>query len=149
MDLFEKLIKVNFFEFVSRSGKNSKTGWSGHGTGNVEIIKDNNNTVYFKEHGNFKLESSSQDIKISNEYVWHSINPQEISLSHARFGYANLVKLFDLIEVDNTYWRSKQEHVCVDDLYSADLRVLDNHIKLVWRIVGPKKGETIEYLYLF
>lgn len=148
MDLFLELLKIKTFEFQSQAGKKSRTGWNGYGTGTVGL-QNKNGTLYFKENGNFKLDSSRQNIKIANEYIWQKINYNEVSLSHARFGYNNLVKLFDLVKVDKTYWQSKQEHVCQDDLYSAQLSILKDHIKLIWRITGPKKDETITYKYFF
>lgn len=146
MNLFNELLKVKTFEFKAQAGENSQTGWNGYGRGSIELQEDSD-TIYFKEDGKLKLDCSKSEVKIANEYVWQKINSKEISLSHARFGHSNLVKLFDLVQIDQTHWQSKQAHVCVDDLYSAELEILDTHIELVWKITGPKKDECIKYRY--
>ncbi|MBK2092993.1 DUF6314 family protein [Francisella philomiragia] len=148
MELFSKLINIRHFKYESKSGKKSQTGWNGHGHGTV-ITHQNDNCIYFKEEGSFILDGSEKLINISNEYIWQKINSQRISLSHARFGYNNLVKLFDLIRIDDNLWQSEQAHVCVDDLYSAQLYNLESEISLVWKISGPKKDELINYKYTF
>lgn len=148
MELFSKLLNMRHFKYESKSGQNSQTGWNGHGYGTV-ITQQKDNCIYFKEEGYFILDSSNKSINISNEYIWQKINSQRISLSHARFGYNNLVKLFDLIHIDDNLWQSEQAHVCVDDLYSAQLYNLESEISLVWKISGPKKDELINYKYTF
>ncbi|MEY8672764.1 DUF6314 family protein [Francisella philomiragia] len=148
MELFSKLLNIRHFKYESKSSKKSQTGWNGHGYGTV-ITYQKDNCIYFKEQGYFILDSSNKPINISNEYIWQKINPQRISLSHARFGYNNLVKLFDLIHIDDNLWQSEQAHVCVDDLYSAQLYNLESEISLVWKISGPKKDELINYKYTF
>lgn len=148
MDLFSKLLNIRHFKYESKSGKNSQTGWNGQGYGTV-ITPQKDNCIYFKEEGSFILDGSKKPINISNEYIWQKINSQRISLSHARFGYNNLVKLFDLICIDDNLWQSEQAHICVDDLYSAQLYNLENEISLVWKISGPKKDELIDYKYTF
>ncbi|GMN89039.1 DUF6314 family protein [Francisella sciaenopsi] len=146
MELFSKLLNIQHFKYESKSGKNSQTGWNGDGYGTV-ISQQKDNCIYFKEEGFFILNSSNKPISISNEYIWQKINPQRISLSHARFGYNNLVKLFDLIRIDDNLWQSEQAHICVDDLYSAKLYNLESEISLVWKISGPKKDEFLKYRY--
>ncbi|AIT09537.1 hypothetical protein LO80_05855 [Candidatus Francisella endociliophora] len=146
MDLFSRLLTINSFEFKSSSGEKSQTGWSGSGKGKVITTREYD-TIYFKEEGVFKLDGTSKQNKISNEYVWQQISPSKISLSHARFGYNNLVKLFDLKQIDETTWQSIQPHICIDDLYIAKLKVLDNCVELIWEITGPKKDEVIRYKY--
>ncbi|MEY8766120.1 MULTISPECIES: DUF6314 family protein [Francisella] len=146
MELFSKLLNIRHFKYESKSGQNSQTGWNGDGYGTV-ITQQKDNCIYFKEEGYFILDSSNKPINISNEYIWQKINSQRISLSHARFGYNNLVKLFDLIRIDDNLWQSEQAHVCVDDLYLAQLYNLESEISLVWKISGPKKDEIISYKY--
>ncbi|WP_432773149.1 DUF6314 family protein [Francisella salimarina] len=148
MELLSKLLNIRHFKYESKSGQNSQTGWNGDGYGTV-ITQQKDNCIYFKEEGYFILDRSNKPINISNEYIWQKINSQRISLSHARFGYNNLVKLFDLIRIDDNLWQSEQAHVCVDDLYSAQLYNLESEISLVWKISGPKKDELINYKYTF
>lgn len=148
MELLSKLLNIRHFKYESKSGQNSQTGWNGDGYGTV-ITQQKDNCIYFKEEGYFILDSSNKSVNISNEYIWQKINSQRISLSHARFGYNNLVKLFDLIRIDDNLWQSEQAHVCVDDLYSAQLYNLESEISLVWKISGPKKDELINYKYTF
>ncbi|MDE5031997.1 DUF6314 family protein, partial [Francisella tularensis] len=75
------------------------------------------------------------------------INTNRISLSHARVGSSNLVKLFDLIRIDDNLWESEKEHDCVDDLYSAVIEIFTDHINLDWQILGPTQDEKITYKY--
>ncbi|MDE4940613.1 hypothetical protein NAI66_11785, partial [Francisella tularensis subsp. holarctica] len=65
------------------------------------IVQQNDNIITFKEDGSFKLDSYTKFLSISNEYICQKINTNRISLSHARFGYSNLVKLYDLIRIDD------------------------------------------------
>ncbi|MED7820251.1 MULTISPECIES: DUF6314 family protein [unclassified Francisella] len=147
MSLFSKLAKINYFEFESSSGEKSQTGWNGYAKGSV-ITKVEQDSIYFKEQGYFKLDKASREAKIENEYIWQKIDSNRIRLFHARFGYNNLVNLFDLVPKDKDSWHSENQHVCVDDLYSAELSILDKSIELSWKIVGPKKNELIKYMYL-
>ncbi|APC92392.1 MULTISPECIES: DUF6314 family protein [Francisella] len=146
MDLFSKLLQVKYFEFSSKCGEKSLTGWKGYGHGTV-TVQQNNNSICFKESGSLKLNISDKVLNISNEYIWQSIDSNLISLSHARFGYNNLVKLFDLIRIDDNLWQNQQVHVCIDDLYSAIIEIFTDQIKLKWQISGPKKDELIIYKY--
>jgi hypothetical protein len=148
MNLFSYLQQIKSFEFISSSKGKSQTGWNGKGYGTVSTNVVNNQ-IFFKENGFFKLDISSQQTKVSNEYIWKQISPNKIKLSHARFGYKNAVTLFNLIKISDTIWQSEEAHVCVDDLYSAKLEITSNSIKLEWGIVGPKKDEAIEYFYDF
>lgn len=146
MRLFSLLQQIQTFEFNSSTKGKSQTGWNGSGNGTVST-KVKQDCVFFKEDGFFKLDISSQQTKISNEYIWKQISPNKIKLSHARFGYDNAVTLFNLIKISDNIWQSEEAHVCVDDLYSAKLTIKEDLIKLSWNISGPKKDETIEYLY--
>ncbi|QIW10972.1 DUF6314 family protein [Francisella sp. LA112445] len=146
MDLFSRLAKINCFEFESSSGEKSQTGWNGRAKGNV-TIKVEQDSIYFKEQGRFTLSNTDRETKIENEYIWQKIDSNRIRLFHARFGYDNLVTLFDLIPKDENTWHSENQHVCVDDLYAAELYILDNSIELIWQISGPKKQEKIRYFY--
>lgn len=147
MDLFSQLTKINYFEFESSSGEKSQTGWNGSAKGSV-TIKIEQDLIYYKEQGRLKLNCTERETKIENEYIWQKIDSNRIRLFHARFGYDNLVKLFDLIPKSKGIWHSEKQHVCVDDLYSAELNILDNTIELIWKISGPKKQEKIRYLYI-
>ncbi|MED7789242.1 DUF6314 family protein [Francisella sp. 19X1-34] len=146
MDLFSRLTKINYFEFEASSGEKSQTGWNGNARGNV-TTKVEQDSIYFKEQGYFKLSNTDRETKIENEYIWQKIDSNRIRLSHARFGYNNLVTLFDLIPKGQDAWHSENQHVCVDDLYSAKLHILDSGIELIWEISGPKKQEKIRYFY--
>lgn len=146
MELFSKLTKISNFEFESSSGEKSQTGWNGSAKGSV-TIKIEQDLIYFKEQGRFKLNCTERETKIENEYIWQKIDSKRIRLFHARFGYDNLVTLFDLIPKDKNSWYSEKQHVCVNDLYSAELYILNNAIELIWQISGPKKQEKIKYLY--
>jgi hypothetical protein len=44
-------------------------------------------------------------------------------------------------------WKSAQDHVCINDLYSGELRESANGFELTWHITGPKKDEHLFYRY--
>lgn len=148
MNLFSELVKIKFFEFSASSGVTSQTSWNGFGKGSV-TIKQQNNKIIFKENGVLKLVDSQRLINIENEYVWEQLDTKRIRLYHSRFGYDNLVTLFDLIPIEKNCWLSENKHVCVDDLYSAKLNFSNNQVKLDWKISGPKKDESIKYKYTY
>ena len=148
MSLIVKLKRICSFKFESFSGNSSLTKWSGKGKGKVSIRLDKD-CIFFEENGFLQLDISEKQNKISNEYIWQQIDNKRISLSHARFGYNNKVKLFDLVYKDENLWQSDTDHVCGDDLYSAKLIILNDKIELIWQILGPKKEEIIKYQYFF
>lgn len=148
MNLFSSLQQVKSFKFNASAGINSATNWNGIGHGKV-VTRIEDNQIFFKEEGSFSLENITKPTNIFNEYIWTKLSEDKLRLSHARFGYKNTVTLFDLIKISETIWQSEEAHVCVDDLYSAELEITSNAIKLKWNIAGPKKDETIEYNYSF
>ena len=148
MNLFTSLINIQNFRFKATAGEKSSTNWNGTGQGKV-ITNLNGNKLFFKEEGSFKLDAISKETKIFNEYIWTQLSENKLRHSHSRFGYNNEVILFELEAVTNTQWASINPHICGKDLYSAELLIGSNYIKLKWRIIGPKKDETIEYFYSF
>ncbi len=68
-------------------------------------------------------------------------------LEHLRFGEDHPVYLFDLALAGEREWRSVSPHLCREDCYSAVLIVGDDNIVLRWSVNGPRKQETIEYVY--
>ncbi|MFT4694050.1 MAG: hypothetical protein ACI8TE_000949 [Francisella sp.] len=148
MDLFTSLINIQNFKFKATAGEKSSTNWNGIGQGKV-ITCLKGNKLFFIEEGSFKLNNIQKETKIFNEYIWTQLSENKLRLSHSRFGYDNEVILFELEPITNTQWASIEPHICGKDLYSAELLITNNHIKLKWRIIGPKKDETIEYFYSF
>jgi hypothetical protein len=57
------------------------------------------------------------------------------------------VCLFDLAPAGDREWRSVSPHLCREDCYAAVLLLRDDGIVLLWSIKGPRKKESIEYLY--
>lgn len=68
-------------------------------------------------------------------------------LEHLRYGADNPVFLFDLAHHSGCEWREAAPHHCADDRYSAVLTLDDHRIILAWTINGPRKDESIEYVY--
>jgi len=146
MNLFEKLAIIKHFKFKAIAGKKSSTNWNGAGEGNVSTsIKDNK--LFFKEDGFFKLDENPRAIKIFNEYIWTQLSNNRLRLSHSRFGYDSEIILFELKPIAIEHWVSSEAHVCGNDLYSAELKIINSTIKLSWIIKGPKKDEFIAYTY--
>ena len=156
--LWTKLQSVAAFSYSSQPGARSQTGWHGEGHGQVvvEIISDDE--LHFIEQGRFQLQGG-QSIDMHNRFIWQK-RAGAIALSHGRRG--ERVFLFELIPVAEGLWRSAQDHVCINDLYSGELSensdsangdsansdsAKHSGFSLNWHITGPKKDEHLFYCY--
>src|SRR5262249_55405922 len=120
--------------------------WNGRGVGTVEVRETGDGVMTFHELGAWRPEGGERDIRFSNVYRW-TLAENLLRLEHFRFGEANSVHLFDLAQAGEREWRPASPELCRDDCYSAALLVRDEGIVLRGSIEGPRKRETIEYLY--
>ncbi len=129
------------FESVSRTG----IGWSGQGSGQVEVSSPAEAVLVFHESGSW-TQNGGRELRFSNVYRW-SLGENSIALEHLRFGIDKPVWLFQLAPDKNGLWREDVPHPCRDDCYSATMRIVGDEILLEWQVRGPKRNETISYIY--
>jgi hypothetical protein len=142
--LWDRLRQVRSLSFVASS--ESTTGWNGRGVGTVEVREVAGGVMTWHEQGTWRPEGGGQDVRFYNVYRW-TLSGELLRLEHLRLGEDNPVHLLDLAQAGEREWRPASPHLCRDDCYSAVLLVRDDGIALRWTIDGPRKRETIEYLY--
>ncbi|WP_106419899.1 DUF6314 family protein [Salinicola tamaricis] len=138
------LPQVTRFAFTAEAGAGSRTGWSGHGQGSVQAAV-NGDEIRFHESGHFTL-AGQQPVVMRNLYCWR-LQPERVALAHERRGRDAAVALFDLVAADADTLVSEHHHQCAADAYSARLHLLPEGFDLAWRILGPRKDETLHYRY--
>jgi hypothetical protein len=142
--LWAQLGRVRSLSFVACS--ESKTGWNGEGRGTVEVRKRGEGVMTFHEQGTWRTQRGERQIRFTNVYRWSLIGDL-VRLEHLRFGEVSPVHLFDLVQAGDWEWRSVSPHLCGEDCYAAVLLVRDDVVIVRWSIDGPRKKESIEYLY--
>lgn len=141
--LVERLRQVKNMHFVASS--QAATGWSGVGEGEVEVIESTADVLLFIEKGRWRTETGA-DLRFNNTFRWTKIEGV-LRLEHLRFGAENPVFLFDMALAEDGLWRAVEAHECRDDLYKASLHVQPQQIEVAWSINGPRKQESIRYIY--
>jgi hypothetical protein len=142
--LWDLLLRVRRLSFVARSA--SQTGWNGRGVGTVEVRPGGDGVITFAEQGTWLPDGREQEIRFRNVYRWTRAGDL-LRLEHLRFGDDNPVYLFDLTQAGELEWQPASPHLCREDCYSAVLLVREDDLLLRWSIAGPRKSETIEYVY--
>jgi len=143
-ELWFCLERVRFLKFVACGRDN--TGWNGNGSGTVAVTAPSETVLTFTESGRWQP-LGGQQTRFSNVYRWSLLGPESIRLEHLRFGADRPVFLFDLAPRSDGNWASIKPHVCREDCYSAELRLLDWGLGLSWAVTGPRKQERIDYEY--
>ena len=116
----------------------------GRAEGNVEVKMEADTCMLFIEAGSWDT-PDGRSIDFKNTYRWN-LDGNRIRLEHLRFGPDRPVYLFDLVPESDRCMVSAEPHVCSEDLYTATLDC-GEEIGLNWTVVGPKKKETIAYVY--
>ena len=142
--VWKRLALVKSLSFTARSDASEATGWVGEAAGRVEVRLEADDCILFVEAGSWQS-PEGKSINFSNTFRW-TRDGDHIQLEHLRFGSDRPVYLFDLVPDGDHRMSSREPHVCSEDLYSATLN-LEEEIELRWTVVGPKKKETIEYVY--
>jgi hypothetical protein len=142
--LWDRLCRVRSLSFVARS--TGTTGWNGRGSGTVEVREPANGVMTFHEQGLWRPEGGEWDIRFHNVYRW-TLAGDHLRLEHLRCDEEHPVYLFDLMPAGEQEWRSVSPHLCGEDCYAAMLVVRNDSLVLRWSIDGPRKRESIEYLY--
>lgn len=141
--VWQKLKEVKKVEFFATSLP--KRIIVGNGSGNVEVQSDKN-TLIFSEKGQV---DAGDIFNFKNVFRWtyHQYEGM-ISLEHLRHGKNNPVFLFHLMPKGVNFLESVHAHLCGKDTYLGLLRLHPEKLTLLWRIMGPKKNEEIQYNYL-
>ena len=122
-------------------------GWNGVGSGVVEVAEPSDRVLVFSESGTWSPKSdASREIRFTNTFQW-SVLEEVIRLEHLRLGPNNPVYLFDLVRTGDGKWREQSPHICREDCYTAVLTVVQGQVHVSWSIIGPKKHESIAYMY--
>lgn len=144
IEVWQHLQKIAVVQFKAKSG--SGIGWDGAAIGVVKVLRPASDVLVFEETGEFR-KPDGQQMNFRNTFRWTRME-DKLRLEHLRFGADNPVFLFDMAcDADGT-WREIIPHPCRDDCYSAILRLEDETILVRWSVNGPKRNETIDYIYL-
>ena len=143
--LWDSLRQMRRLSFIARS--EGSTGCNGVGYGTVVVDEIDNETMTFTESGSWSHEGTGREIRFSNVYRW-TLADDVLRLEHLRQGVDHPVYLFDLVQSSEREWQAASPHMCREDCYSATLVIHDDNIHLRWTIDGPRKRETIEYIYM-
>lgn len=134
---------VRSLRFEARS--DAGTGWDGIGIGWVAVTEPTEGILLFNESGTWTA-TTGRESTFTNVFRW-SLLGDSLRLEHLRHGPARPVVLFDMAPDDTGNLRDVSPHHCRQDCYSATLVVVENCIHLAWSILGPRKRESIRYVY--
>lgn len=137
LEIWEHLQNVNQMNLFVHS-KNSRKGKA-----KVEVEKIGNQLI-FQEQGIWQGDQSRYTNHI--RWTYHKLEKM-LSLEHLRHGINSPVFLFNLVPSGFYNLKSAHSYLCGQDTYfgSAHFNQFLFHVKI--RTIGPKKNETIEYVY--
>lgn len=118
--------------------------WNGESQGTVESTIEEN-SISFLETGIFTPANSGKHLKQRNIYRWEFKDYGVNVYQERRDDPVFLVKLI----WENGLWITEEAHLCVRDLYSLSLIDSKDFIQAEWKIRGPKKDETLKYIYTY
>lgn len=144
IELWERFREIVAVRFTSKS--HTGIGWSGAGSGIVKVSEPAPNFLIFNESGSWR-QDGGKEIRFSNVFRWTLLEAQ-IRLEHLRFGADNPVFLFDMAADVDGVWREINPHPCRDDCYRASLCLKNEQVFVNWRVLGPKRNEVIDYIYI-
>jgi hypothetical protein len=148
LGFWERLKHVRELSLQARTRSKDETGWNGSGNGNVLVTQDSSSILTFHERGTWQVQKA-QNMTFSNTFRWSlDLSAGMISLEHLRQGPNNPVFLFHLASTGNQHLASVESHLCAEDVYMAQVAWDRHHIRLFWRVIGPKKNEEMEYYYI-
>lgn len=148
LGFWERFRTVREFTIQAKSRPKEGAGWNGNGKGHVLVAQEGDNVLTFHERGEWQV-GPSQNMAFSNTFRWTLDRlAGMISLEHLRLGSSNPVFLFHLAPSDQNHLASVDSHLCEEDVYLAQMGWDRSQVRLSWRVIGPKKNEEMEYLYL-
>ncbi len=124
-----------------------QTQSGGQAFGDVHITEENEQTLHFVEQGQW-LYVTQKPISFTNHIRW-SIDRSAglIALEHLRYGADRPVFLFHLTPTGPHTLQSIDSHLCLEDCYFGRIEWTKLHIRLLWRILGPRKNEVQHHVY--
>lgn len=144
---WDKLLAVTRLSFHAKTESKSGKGWNGKGQGEVVISQENPNTLIFSEKGTWQ-DQQNKEVGFTNIFRWTlDRNAAVISLEHLRRGPQHPVFLFHLAPSGKKSLASLDSHLCEGDAYFGQIHFDHHSLRLSWRVIGPKKNETIDYFY--
>lgn len=141
--VWSRLRQVRTLQFTAHS--QSDTGWSGTGSGGVTVLEPAEGVIVFEEAGRWRS-LAQVERRFRNVFRW-SVVGAHLRLEHLRFGTTRPVFLFDLCPQSSGEWREISPHQCGKDRYTACLRLVGDQVQVSWQIQGPRKQESIDYVY--
>lgn len=123
----------------------SRPELDGIGEGEVRVEKTHTSLI-FHEEGKWQ----GRDVAFRNVFRW-TISAKEglLGLEHLRFGPERPVFLFHLQPSGPRLLESVHSHLCGEDAYFGQLHLQRDHLRLHWRILGPRKNQHVDFTYLF
>lgn len=147
LECWEKLKKIESLTFHAKTKSKEEKGWQGKGKGEVRLDKISDNTLIFYEEGSWQ-DKKGADFNFSNVFRWTlDTHAGVISLEHLRRGLDRPVFLFHLAPSGKNCLASVDSHLCAGDSYFGQIQFNRHHLRLNWRVIGPKKNEEIDYYY--
>ena len=140
--IWQQLRRTN--TLYSECSSRLETGWNGRGLGQVDVEEPNGQTLIFNEQGRWDS-GKGMRLPFRNVYRW-TLNDDQISLSHLRFGIDRPVFLIDLAPAQGRLC-AVEPHPCGDDRYDAQLSIQNDVLLLEWTVTGPAKDEHLRHAY--
>lgn len=144
---WEKLRGIRHFSLNTKSKSKDEKGWSRKGRGDVEVIKESDNSLLFQEKGKWQGKQVG-DVNFNNVFRWTLDRGAElVSLEHLRRGVNHPVFLLHLTPSSNCSLSPVDSHICGGDVYFGQIIFDHLCLRLNWRVIGPKKNEEIDCYY--
>lgn len=144
---WQRLLSVTALTFNAKTNSKEKGGWNGQGKGEVIITQAKENVLIFNEKGSWK-DAAGHEVDFTNVFRWTlDTSAKVISLEHLRRGINHPVFLFHLIPSADNILASADSHLCKQDAYFGQILCNKTHLRLNWRVIGPKKNEELDYFY--
>lgn len=138
---------VNELTFHAKSKTKQEGGWNGKGSGDVVITRERDAALIYTEKGAWVSEMGEEH-DFTNIFRWTLDRALGvISLEHLRRGPNHPVFLFHLAPTNQKTLASIDSHLCCSDSYFGKVFSEPHHLRLHWRVIGPKKNEVLDYYY--
>lgn len=145
LEFWNRLALVSTLRLIVKT--KSQEGWMGQGVAEVTVQTESDNILIFHEKGSW-LTKAAGETAFSNIYRFTLDRRQNlISMEHLRYGIKRPVFLFHLRPTDQRTLSSVDSHLCGDDTYLGKVFCDQNHLRLNWRVIGPKKNDEIDCVY--
>lgn len=139
--LWERLLSVSALKQDIRFGQHQA-----YGEGEV-LVSATDQQIIWSERGTW-VPPNGTSIPFTNSYYWLKVEDGSLEVGHLRLGPEHPVKLVDLAPTDHqNEWKSVSPHLCGEDLYAAEVKLLAGKLLLYWDIQGPSKKQELRYTY--